>query len=139
MLPQRRGRSRSRSTFNQHIAETLIKSSTSTINHIVIPLQNTLQEDPACFNNEQLIWIRDNEPLRFQRLDFIHLSDEDIHTIVLMKKLSEPIISYPNRVRRNKSSIIDYNRLSKAAKEAINKKDNQQNTLLFGVLWPSMI
>ena len=121
MLPQRRGRSRSCNTSNVDQNQ-----QSSQLNRMVIPLQNTLQEDPVCFNNEQLNWIRDYEPRHFQRLDFVHLSDKDFHTIVLTKDLSEPIISYPNRVQGMKLSIRDYNRLSKAAKEALNKDDNQQ-------------
>ena len=61
MLPQRRGRSRSRNTSNVDQNQ-----QSSQVNCMVIPLQNTLQEGPACFNNEQLNWIKDNEPRHFQ-------------------------------------------------------------------------
>ena len=55
LLPQRRERSRSCNTSNVDQNQ-----QSSQLNRMVIPLQNTLQEDPACLNNEQLNWIRDN-------------------------------------------------------------------------------
>ena len=132
-MSSRPRRSRSRSPLPQctNSASSSINqnrlSSLKANNYALVPLKDPSREDPASFNTDQLCWIRDNEPRRFKRFDFIHLSNKTIHRVVLRKKESQPITDFPHQVKRNINSFREYSRSSKAAKS---KKWEEEDLLL---------
>ena len=64
-------------------------------------------EDASNFSDAQLKFMRDNQPVRYDGMDFIHLSDERIRSIVLSKH-SNPPVEFPFSVRRKSSEIRNY-------------------------------
>jgi hypothetical protein len=82
-------------------------------------------EDAATFNRPQLLFIRDIEPRRFERLDFLHLSDRNIVEIVMFKEDVNDSTVFPYNVRRKATLIRQHFRHGKGARIQTEKKSDE--------------
>ena len=82
-------------------------------------------EDAATFNRPQLLFIRDIEPRRFERLDFLHLSDRNIVEIVMFKEDVNDSTVFPYNVRRKATLIRQHFRHGKGARIQAEKKSDE--------------
>ena len=113
----KRARSQSPPPFNRNNLTTKEKDAIELlkVNCFETVLCNEDTEDANTFTDAQLVYIRDKESARYDGMDFVHLSDERIGSIVL-SKYANPPAEIPFSVWRNSSKIRKYaNRMANSA------------------------
>ena len=89
--------------------------------------------DLAKVTRNDLEWIRDNEPIRFNTMDFIHCSDELLSELFIR---TGQVHSFPFIARKTSRSIREYVRdgIQRSNKTLIRKRESDSEKLVASLL-----
>ncbi|GFH58713.1 predicted protein [Chaetoceros tenuissimus] len=91
-------------------------------------------EDAAIFTDQQLQFIRDVEPERWQSMDMVHLSDDQIKRIVLDGKKLPADFTVPLVKRRNSIDIKSFSCPNNSTKAMRKKLEQDSDAFLHELL-----